>query len=205
MRFENFIYKKKKRKFLSIPSFLHFGPLATLSPPSWPGLLAQVPPRPARLPLFLPPPVPSWAGPASRPTAAAPFLAPSAADRLAPPASTFPHLPQPPRAGHGRNHPCPLASTWERPSSAPPASTKGTRTHYRPPCCSPRSLSHRPCLRKPPQTLRRDPPSTSARAAVSEPSPPPIFARGELAVVPSLSPCVSFRVSWLIAPNPRAP
>ena len=106
MRLEKFIYKKKKRKFLSIPSFLHFGPLATLSPPAWPGLLAQVPPRPARLPLFLPPPVPSWAGPASRPTAAAPFLAPSAADRLAPPASTFPHLPQPPRAGHGRNHPC---------------------------------------------------------------------------------------------------
>ena len=109
MNLENFVWKKKIL-FSSSPSSFRpvalfpRGPLA-LPPLS---LLGQ----PSRAPRPL--------GPASRvgpafasncyrslgPSPSATAARATTTDSPAPPASTFPHLPQPPRAGHGRNHPC---------------------------------------------------------------------------------------------------
>ena len=127
-----------------------------------------------------------------------------AADARAPPVGAAPNLPHPaPAPGQGGTTVSALAS-WAR----PPVPLGLVKKAAEPPLARPllpRSIfaSTRPQLPHggaPPTTV------LAVRVAVvSEPSPPPIFARGELAVVPSLSPCVSFRVSWLIAPNPRAP
>ena len=131
-----------------------------------------------------------------------------AADARAPPAGAAPNLPRPaPAPGQGGTA-VQRPGVVGAPPSCPSASLKGSRALSRAPPAAPAPISPPLTHRRPQQPSfrgRQISPSTSARAAVSEPSPPPIFARGELAVVPSLSPCVSFRVSWLIAPNPRAP
>ena len=120
-----FIKRKKEIPFHSLLS--PFRPLATLSPPAWPGLLAQVPPRPARLPLFLPPPVPSWAGPASRPAQQPRASAsPAPGNCRAQPLTPGPHLSAPPPTSRVQRplpvkaEPPPRRASWERPRAPRP-------------------------------------------------------------------------------------
>ena len=209
IEFENFIYKKKKENFPSIPPFLRFGPLAFLFFFRWPSSFPR-PSTAASSPAHLPSPArPSHAlSPAQQPRAPRrpgncrrALLLPLVADRTAPRISSAPFLRQPPAQAAAQ--PRPRRASWE--SSRCLGLVKRQPSPPRAPSCCPRSIfaSSRPQL-----PHGGAPPTTDLAvrvAVVSEPSPPPIFARGELAVVPSLSPCVSFRVSWLIAPNPRAP
>ena len=199
--------EKEKEKFLfpSLPGlsapwpFLSPRPSTTASAPAHPfparpSFAPAAQPRPAQQPRASASPAP---GNRPRP----------AADARAPPLGAAPNLPRPaPTPGQGGTA-VQRPGVVGAPPSCPSASLKASRAPPRAPLL-PRSnfapLTHRR-PQQPSFRGRRISPSTSARAAVSEPSPPPIFARGELAVVPSLSPCISFRVSWLIAPNPRAP
>ena len=136
-----------KKKFFSPPPLLHFGPW-----PFFPHGPLALPPlsllgQPSRAPRPL--------GPASRvgpafasncyrslgPSPSATAARATTTDSPAPPASTFPHLPQPPRASQAaRQQPPPRARSSRRGRiSLRPASTKGCRTPCRSPCCSPRS------------------------------------------------------------------
>jgi len=190
------LFIKRKRKFPSIPPF----PL--IRPAGLSFRAAQLPPLLAFS--SLPACRPSPRGPAAhqQPSAALSSSLTGRARLSAPPPTSRIPRPLPVKA----EPPFSALASWERPPSCPSASLKGSRAPPRAPLL-PRSnfapLTHRR-PQQPSFRGRRISPSTSARAAVSEPSPPPIFARGELAVVPSLSPCVSFRVSWLLAPFPQA-
>ena len=151
---------------------------------------------------------PSRASPAARTVPAQPRrtrqLPGPAADARVPPVGAVPY---PARLGNrpllALQQPPPRRALWARPPVALGLVKRQPSPPSRAPCC-PRSVfaSSRPQL-----PHGGAPPTTDLAvrvAVVSEPSPPPIFAGGELAVVPSPSPCVSFRVSWLLAPFPQA-
>ena len=201
MRFENFIYKKKKEISSSPLPSSFFGPLAFS--PRWLSsapffLLCLRPASPAQHP------TPVSRGPqgASPATAAAPLAQHRAADRLAPLASAF-FLPLA-HASQGSNrcpHPVP---SWERPPERP-ASTKRGPDPYPPSPLSPHSnfaparargsLNRCAEIRRPP--LRMD--SRLRAASVS------IFPLVSLAVLLSSPPCLQFGVSWLLGLVSRAP
>jgi len=201
--------KRKKGKFLSFLPSSHSArwPLSFFFPR--PSTAAS---SPARLPLFPARPSsrqpPNRAGPAARTVPAQPRrtrqLPRPAADARVPPVGAVPY---PARLGNrpllALQQPPPRRASWARPPVALGLVKRQPSPPSRAPCC-PRSVfaSSRPQL-----PHGGAPPTTDLAvrvAVVSEPSPPPIFARGELAVVPSPSPCVSIRVSWLLAPVPHA-
>ena len=190
MRFENFIYKKKKE--------ISFSPLPSSVSACRPFL-----PRPAHSPLPLPrsarqPPAQPRA-PAARPSSrASPTAAPAQqatpGNRPRPRAQTLtararlsaPSSPRAPRNRPARPHAA-TAPTPRRGSVPPsrPAALNRHRAVSAPPCCPPLSLSRLPCTEE----------ARSRRPEVSELRRPPLHANTLLrAASVSISPLVSFAV-----------
>ena len=198
-----FIKRKKEISFHSSPSS-HSAPWAFLSPR--PSTAASAPAHPFPLgPASRQ--QPSRASPAARTVPAQPRrtrqLPRPVADARVPPVGAVPY---PARLGNrpllALQQPPPRRASWARPPVALGLVKRQPSPPSRAACC-PHSVfaSSRPQL-----PHGGAPPTTDLAvrvAVVSEPSPPLIFARGELAVVPSPSPCVSFRVSWLLVPFPQ--
>jgi len=205
MNLENFVWKKK---IFSPPPLLHFGPW-----PFFPHGPLALPPlsllgQPSRAPRPL--------GPASRvgpafasncyrslgPSPSATAARATTTDSPAPPASTFPHLPQPPRAGHGRNHPRPLASTC---SSEPRPLQKESLTRILPPRCLPVPISRPPVHEEASTAAPRSADRPSARTVVPESPSSSLFPAVSFSVLPSFLRCFQFCNSWPFGLVSRAP